>query len=156
MNQMFHKMVSSNFPFNFLCVQMFTLGFLFFIFLKKIANIADADKPATYSFFSIEYYQQFFNVDTSIVSERIISSMIPRRAPPSYLKQNIGLNPDLYGPFWIVTTLVLDDSLLYSLSEFLFLYFYFDCRSFALQSVVTLQIICNKQASPIIGVTIFI
>ncbi len=59
-----------------------------------------------YSFFSIEYYQQFFNVDTSMVIERIVSSIVPRKAPPSYLKQHIGLNPDLYGPFWIVVTLV--------------------------------------------------
>lgn len=72
------------------------------------------DESATdkqvHSFFSIEYYQQFFNVDTSMVVERIASSIIPRKAPPSYLKQHIGLNPDLYGPFWIVVTLVSKDT----------------------------------------------
>ncbi|XP_037031080.1 protein YIPF1 [Bradysia coprophila] len=64
------------------------------------------NEKQVYSFFSIEYYQQFFNVDTSMVIERIVSSVIPRKAPPSYLKQHIGLNPDLYGPFWIVVTLI--------------------------------------------------
>lgn len=72
--------------------------------------MTDGDESATdkqvHSFFSIEYYQQFFNVDTSMVVERIVSSIVPRKAPPSYLKQHIGLNPDLYGPFWIVVTLV--------------------------------------------------
>jgi len=32
--------------------------------------------------------------------------MIPKRAPMNYLKSVIGLNPDFYGPFWIVVTLV--------------------------------------------------
>lgn len=67
---------------------------------------ASDGKQSTYSFFSIEYYQQFFNVDTEMVRERIVSSIIPKRAPATYLKQNIGTNPDLYGPFWIVVTLV--------------------------------------------------
>lgn len=40
------------------------------------------------------------------MTERILSSIIPRRAPATYLKQNIGRNPDLYGPIWIVITLV--------------------------------------------------
>lgn len=76
-----------------------------------IENGDSDSKPANYSFFSIEYYQQFFNVDTHLVMERIISSMVPRRAPSTYLKQNIGRNPDLYGPFWIVVTLVNIDCL---------------------------------------------
>lgn len=59
-----------------------------------------------YSLFTIEYYQQFFNVDTVMVVDRIFTSMIPKRAPGNYLKSHIGLNPDLYGPFWIVITLV--------------------------------------------------
>lgn len=77
-------------------------------FVLSAAGTEDEENaaPATYSFFSIEYYQQYFNVDTTIVMERIMSSMIPRRAPSTYLKQNIGRNPDLYGPFWIVVTLV--------------------------------------------------
>ncbi|XP_023303416.2 protein YIPF1 [Lucilia cuprina] len=58
------------------------------------------------SFLTLEYYQQFFNVDTLMVLERIANSMIPKRAPGNYLKSIIGQNPDLYGPFWITTTLI--------------------------------------------------
>ncbi|KAM7346852.1 protein YIPF1 [Cochliomyia hominivorax] len=58
------------------------------------------------SFLTLEYYQQFFNVDTLMVLERIANSMIPKRAPANYLKSVIGQNPDLYGPFWITTTLI--------------------------------------------------
>lgn len=61
---------------------------------------------ARLSFLTIEYYQQFFNVDTYMVLERIVNSMIPKRAAANYLRMNIGENPDLYGPFWITITLV--------------------------------------------------
>lgn len=64
-------------------------------------------QPRTnHSIFTIEFYQQYFNVDANIVKERILSALIPRRAPVQYVKQDIGPNPDLYGPFWIVVTLV--------------------------------------------------
>lgn len=58
------------------------------------------------SFLTLEYYQQFFNVDTYVVIERIANSMIPKRAGGNYLRSSIGQNPDLYGPFWITVTLV--------------------------------------------------
>ncbi|BFG02196.1 protein YIPF1 [Drosophila madeirensis] len=61
---------------------------------------------ARLSFLTIEYYQQFFNVDTYMVLERIANSMIPKRASGNYLRMNIGENPDLYGPFWITVTLI--------------------------------------------------
>ncbi|KAH8245230.1 hypothetical protein KR032_006862 [Drosophila birchii] len=61
---------------------------------------------ARLSFLTIEYYQQFFNVDTYMVLERIVNSMIPKRAAGNYLRMNIGENPDLYGPFWITVTLI--------------------------------------------------
>lgn len=63
-------------------------------------------RSTAHSMFTIEFYQQFFNVDTAMVLDRIASSMIPKRAPVNYLKEQIGSNPDLYGPFWIVVTLV--------------------------------------------------
>ncbi|XP_055298272.1 protein YIPF1 [Sitodiplosis mosellana] len=65
------------------------------------------ENPRTnHSIFSIEFYQKFFDVDAAIVYERIMSAIIPRRAPVNYMKQDIGSNPDLYGPFWIFVTLV--------------------------------------------------
>lgn len=104
--------------------------------------------PTSYSFFSIEYYQQYFNVDTNIVMERIMSSMIPRRAPSTYLKQNIGRNPDLYGPFWIVVTLV-RQRVYFKVYD----YNSFNFRYFVLPSAEMLQATCNKPARIIIGVT---
>lgn len=72
----------------------------------KVNGEENQNDKMVYSFFTIEYYQQFFNVDTVMVVDRIFTSMIPKRAPGNYLKAHIGLNPDLYGPFWIVVTLV--------------------------------------------------
>uniref|UniRef100_A0A034W9N0 Protein YIPF n=1 Tax=Bactrocera dorsalis TaxID=27457 RepID=A0A034W9N0_BACDO len=68
----------------------------------------DADTSAgnKVSFLTLEYYQQFFNVDTYVVIERIVNSMIPKRAGGNYLRSSIGQNPDLYGPFWITVTLI--------------------------------------------------
>lgn len=60
--------------------------------------------PAPASIFSLKYYQKFFDVDTDIVTERILSLMIPSRAAGAMEK--IAKNPDLYGPFWIVVTTV--------------------------------------------------
>lgn len=83
------------------------LTFLYIIFFFPGDSVDNGDTPPQmHSIFSIEFYQRFFNVDTNIVSDRIQSAIIPRRAPVNYLKQNIGSNPDLYGPFWIVVTLV--------------------------------------------------
>lgn len=66
----------------------------------------DDSPQQMHSIFSIEFYQKFFNVDSNIVTDRIASAIVPRRAPANYLKQDIGPNPDLYGPIWIVITLV--------------------------------------------------
>ncbi|KAJ1686484.1 hypothetical protein LUZ63_017874 [Rhynchospora breviuscula] len=53
-------------------------------------------------FFSISSYSPFFNVDTDVVVDRLISSFYPR----SNFFSKIDANPDLYGPLWISTTLV--------------------------------------------------
>ncbi|XP_046835396.1 protein YIPF1 [Vespa crabro] len=58
-----------------------------------------------YSFWTIEYYQKFFNVNTNDVLERIKRSMFPHTTE-NYLVTHIRPNPDLYGPFWICVTLV--------------------------------------------------
>ena len=71
----------------------------------NLDDINENPRP-NHSIFSIEFYQKFFDVDAAIVYERIISAIVPRRAPVHYMKQDIGSNPDLYGPFWIVVTLV--------------------------------------------------
>ncbi|KAL8381235.1 hypothetical protein RB595_005489 [Gaeumannomyces hyphopodioides] len=51
---------------------------------------------------SIQFYQQFFDVDTSAVLSRCWAALYPRA---NFLDVLEG-NPDLYGPFWIATTVV--------------------------------------------------
>lgn len=59
---------------------------------------------ANKSFWTLEYYQQFFDVDTKDVIDRIIASIIPNRTDTS--KTIAQIRPDLYGPFWISVTLI--------------------------------------------------
>ncbi|XP_074109478.1 protein YIPF1 [Cotesia typhae] len=56
-------------------------------------------------FWTLEFYQQFFNVDSHEVFERIKKSMLPK-SDNNYLLSHIKPNPDLYGPFWISVTLI--------------------------------------------------
>lgn len=55
-------------------------------------------------FWSIKYYQPLFDVDTLQVLNRIKGSLLPR--PKGAFFDLISANPDLYGPFWISTTLI--------------------------------------------------
>lgn len=79
---------------------------------KKVSPTRESDNgeettpTKTSSFLTFEYYQRFFDVDTMMVVDRIATSIIPKRAPADYLKLNIATNPDLYGPVWIVITLI--------------------------------------------------
>uniref|UniRef100_A0A7N0T5X2 Protein YIP n=1 Tax=Kalanchoe fedtschenkoi TaxID=63787 RepID=A0A7N0T5X2_KALFE len=54
-------------------------------------------------FFSISSYTQYFNVDTDVVLNRLLSSLYPHT---SDFFSKIDANPDLYGLIWISTTLV--------------------------------------------------
>ncbi|XP_022960487.1 protein YIPF1 homolog isoform X1 [Cucurbita moschata] len=53
--------------------------------------------------FSVTSYAQYFNVDSDIVLNRLISSLYPLGGDFS---SKIDANPDLYGLVWITTTLV--------------------------------------------------
>ncbi|CAG8792836.1 15652_t:CDS:2, partial [Cetraspora pellucida] len=53
-------------------------------------------------FWSLEYYAQYFDVDTEQVLTRAIKSLFPK----DNFAEVVGSNPDLYGPFWISTTLI--------------------------------------------------
>lgn len=57
------------------------------------------------SFWSLGYYQSFFDVDTNQVLRRILWSMIPN-PKAIFLNAHIRPNPDLYGPFWVCATLI--------------------------------------------------
>nr|DAD26535.1 TPA_asm: hypothetical protein HUJ06_028003 [Nelumbo nucifera] len=64
------------------------------------------EQPATNNWkgvLSISSYKQYFNVDTDIVVDRIISSLNPTSGN---FFDKIETNPDLYGMVWISTTLV--------------------------------------------------
>ncbi|EFA77607.1 Yip1 domain-containing protein [Heterostelium album PN500] len=56
-----------------------------------------------YSFYQPQYYRFLFNVDTTEVAHRLLRSMIPIKFSFFDL---IRENPDIYGPFWVTTTLV--------------------------------------------------
>eukprot|EP00128_Syssomonas_multiformis_P016947 Colp12_sorted_trinity150504_noHs@8018 len=60
-------------------------------------------QPTNLSFWSIEYYKRFFNVDTNQVLNRSWRSFYPLKGD---FLESLCANPDLYGPFWIVTTLI--------------------------------------------------
>ncbi|KAK4554051.1 hypothetical protein LTR86_008892 [Recurvomyces mirabilis] len=51
---------------------------------------------------SLSFYQQFFDVDTSQILHRSRSALFPKQNFLDILEGN----PDLYGPFWIATTVV--------------------------------------------------
>jgi hypothetical protein len=55
---------------------------------------------------SMEFYQQFFDVDTDDVMRRLLWSVLPRPNSSKFFKSKIRAKPDLYGPFWICVTLI--------------------------------------------------
>lgn len=65
-----------------------------------------SEEPQPSSWFqalTIGYYKPFFDIDTSDVLERIKDSLFPFKGSFS---EKTADNPDLYGPFWICTTLI--------------------------------------------------
>ncbi|KAI4885718.1 hypothetical protein NFI96_017804 [Prochilodus magdalenae] len=69
-------------------------------------------------FWTFEYYQTFFNVDTHQVRSRIIGSVLPWPGK-NFVRFYIRNNPDLYGPFWICATLVFAIAISGNISSFL-------------------------------------
>ncbi|KAL4891629.1 hypothetical protein BDV59DRAFT_181362 [Aspergillus ambiguus] len=58
--------------------------------------------PTKHNWWSIHYYSQFFDVDTGEVLRRCVAAIYPRS---NFLDVLEG-NADLYGPFWIASTVV--------------------------------------------------
>lgn len=75
-------------------------------------------QKASGGFWTFEYYQSFFNVDTAQVLDRVKGSMMPLPGR-NFVKHHIKSNPDLYGPFWICVTLVFSVAISGNLSTFL-------------------------------------
>lgn len=75
---------------------------------RKAPGPSGLPLPATAStsgkrfLWSINFYAQFFDVDTSAVLQRCWAALFPRA---NFLDVLEG-NPDLYGPFWIATTVI--------------------------------------------------
>uniref|UniRef100_A0A3Q3X340 Protein YIPF n=1 Tax=Mola mola TaxID=94237 RepID=A0A3Q3X340_MOLML len=75
-------------------------------------------QKATGGFWTFEYYQSFFNVDTIQVLDRVRGSVMPLPGR-NFIKHHLRNNPDLYGPFWICVTLVFSVAISGNLSTFL-------------------------------------
>ncbi|KAK2822663.1 hypothetical protein Q5P01_022728 [Channa striata] len=69
-------------------------------------------------FWTFEYYQRFFDIETYHVKERIIGSMLPWPGK-NFIHVYLRRNPDLYGPFWICTTLVFAVAISGNIANFL-------------------------------------
>jgi hypothetical protein len=68
-------------------------------------SASDDDDPSKAPFWSPRRYRPYFDVDTSQVLNRVAHSFLgPFR--PSFMAATAD-SPDLYGPFWVATTLVL-------------------------------------------------
>ncbi|KAM9997843.1 hypothetical protein ACTFIY_007502 [Dictyostelium cf. discoideum] len=68
-----------------------------------------------YSFYEVPYYRFLFNVDTKEVGLRLVRSMLPIKFSFFNL---IRENPDLYGPFWVLTSLVFIVAVTSNLNEY--------------------------------------
>ncbi|XP_024246382.2 protein YIPF1 isoform X2 [Oncorhynchus tshawytscha] len=71
----------------------------------------------TSGFWTFEYYQSFFNVDTMQVLDRVKGSVMPLPGR-NFIKHTLQPSPDLYGPFWICVTLVISLAISGNLSTF--------------------------------------
>ena len=69
------------------------------------------------SVFTVEYYQPLFDVETSEVGLRLLQSVKPY--PTSAFFTLTRSNPDLYGPFWIYSTLVFVIAVASNLSRYI-------------------------------------
>uniref|UniRef100_A0A3Q2QJ53 Protein YIPF n=1 Tax=Fundulus heteroclitus TaxID=8078 RepID=A0A3Q2QJ53_FUNHE len=69
-------------------------------------------------FWTFEYYQRFFDIETHHVKERILGSLAPWPGK-NFIQAYLRKNPDLYGPFWICTTLVFAIAISGNIANFL-------------------------------------
>lgn len=88
---------------------------------RDTEQLVGEDRPAaggTSNFWTLAYYQQYFDVDTSDVTNRLMYSMVPVPGK-SFLQHHIRPRPDLYGPFWICVTLVFSIAISGNVADFL-------------------------------------
>lgn len=82
------------------------------------ALVSEPTTQKNYSFWTLEFYQRYFDVNTDKVLQRILWSMIPKRGQ-SYLDYHIKPKPDLYGPFWISMTLTFSTAVMGNIANYL-------------------------------------
>ncbi|CAM8969095.1 unnamed protein product [Rhodiola kirilowii] len=73
---------------------------------SKPSSGGGSDEPQPtgwFRVFSVAAYRPYFDVDTTDVLERIKDSLFPFKGS---FTEKTSTNPDLYGPFWICTTLI--------------------------------------------------
>ncbi|KAI9796007.1 MAG: hypothetical protein M1835_004782 [Candelina submexicana] len=78
-------------------------------------NAPSASSSSKRYLWTISFYAQFFDVDTNEVLRRCYAAIFPRA---NFLDVLEG-NPDLYGPFWIATTVVMILFLTGTISQYL-------------------------------------
>merc|ERR1719248_52953 len=83
---------------------------------EPAGRMGGGENSGNASFWSITYYQPLFDVDTLQVLNRIKGSLLPR--PKGAFFELISANPDLYGPFWISTTLIFAMAITGNLASF--------------------------------------
>mmetsp|Transcript_28259 Transcript_28259/g.79782 ORF Transcript_28259/g.79782 Transcript_28259/m.79782 type:complete len:346 (-) Transcript_28259:462-1499(-) len=86
----------------------------------RSSSVPHGDQPAPHGkawFWNPRRYQTYFNVDTSDVLKRMADSL---KGPfmPNFL-DNTRTNPDLYGPFWVVTTVIFITAVTGNLNDYL-------------------------------------
>ncbi|XP_076885149.1 uncharacterized protein LOC143534576 [Bidens hawaiensis] len=73
-------------------------------FSKPVSGSSESQSSSGwFKIFTIAAYQPYFDVDTSDVLERIKDSVLPFGGS---FNEKTASNPDLYGPFWICSTLI--------------------------------------------------
>jgi len=75
---------------------------------ETIVPVNNPQLDVNASFYSIDYYRKFFNVTTSQILKRLTKALVPLPGHPFYPEDDVENNkPDLYGPFWICTTVII-------------------------------------------------
>ncbi|KAI8476789.1 MAG: hypothetical protein J3K34DRAFT_516364 [Monoraphidium minutum] len=81
------------------------------------APLPGDDDPSRYALWNVRRYRSFFNVDTNDVVWRVGSSFLgPFK--PDFMAVTMA-SPDLYGPFWVATTLVFVTAVAGNYAEFI-------------------------------------
>lgn len=85
---------------------------------RNLENEVQLEDEKKYSVWQIEYYQKYFNADTNEVLMKLAGSITPT-FNNNFLIKRIRPNPDMYGPFWIITTLIFTIAITGNIASFL-------------------------------------